>query len=298
MTQPMESEVGSVVAAMLYQRGLVSFDDAWRMSGLREEIFRDAIRAVEKFLPEVMPLTGQTRRVRVPPDFKLSVLMPVYNEAKTIREILERVRAVDLAKEIIVVDDGSDDGTREVLRNEVEDKLADVRVFYSPQNQGKGAAVRKAIKEATGVVCVVQDADLEYDPEEYFQLLEPILDGRADAVYGTRFMGGGPHRVHLFWHYVGNQFLTTISNAFSNLNLTDMETCYKAMRTNLAQSLRLRSDGFDIEPELTLKLAKAGARIYEVPISYSGRSYSEGKKINWQDGVKALYSIVRYRLGD
>jgi glycosyltransferase involved in cell wall biosynthesis len=185
-----------------------------------------------------------------------------------------------------------------VLKSEIEDKVPDVRVFYSARNQGKGAAVRRAIKEATGDVCIVQDADLEYDPQEYFQLLEPIIDGRADAVYGTRFMGGGPHRVHLFWHYVGNQILTTVSNAFSNLNLTDMETCYKAMRTELAQSLSLRANGFDIEPELTLKLAKAGARIYEVPISYSGRSYAEGKKIIWKDGVKALFSIIRYRIGD
>ena len=285
------------MAAILYQRGLVSLEEAVGISGLTEETFANAIQAVEQLAPK-FPVVSSPRRLTIPPDFKLSVLVPVYNEARTVKDILERVLAVNLKKEIIVVDDGSTDGTIEVLKNEIEGQRTDVRVFYSPRNQGKGAAVRRAIKEATGNVCVVQDADLEYDPQEYFQLLEPILDGRADAVYGTRFMGGGPHRVHLFWHYVGNQILTTISNAFSNLNLTDMETCYKLMRTDLAQSLSLRANGFDIEPELTLKLAKAGARIYEVPISYSGRSYAEGKKINWKDGVHALYSIVRYRIAD
>jgi glycosyltransferase involved in cell wall biosynthesis len=297
MNSPNENGAGPVVAAILYQRGLVSLEDAVGISGLTEEMFANAIQAVEKFAPR-FPVVSSPRRLTIPPDFKLSVLMPVYNEARTVKDILGRVGAVNLKKEIIVVDDGSTDGTIEVLKNEIEDQRPDVRVFYSPRNQGKGAAVRRAIKEATGDVCVVQDADLEYDPQEYFQLLEPILDGRADAVYGTRFMGGGPHRVHLFWHYVGNQILTTISNAFSNLNLTDKETCYKLMRTDLVQSLSLRANGFDIEPELTLKLAKAGARIYEVPISYSGRSYAEGKKINWKDGVRALYSIVRYRIAD
>ena len=297
MNSPNENGAGPVVAAILYQRGLVSLEDAVGISGLTEETFATAIQAVEEFAPK-FPVVSNTRPLTIPPDFKLSVLVPVYNEARTVKDILERVQAVNLKKEIIVVDDGSTDGTIEILRTEVQDRQPNVRVFYSERNQGKGAAVRRAIKEATGDVCVVQDADLEYDPHEYFQLLEPILDGRADAVYGTRFMGGGPHRVHLFWHYVGNQILTTISNAFSNLNLTDMETCYKLMRTGLAQSLTLRANGFDIEPELTLKLAKAGARIYEVPISYSGRSYAEGKKINWKDGVRALYSIVRYRIAD
>jgi glycosyltransferase involved in cell wall biosynthesis len=295
MNTSIQTQVGPILAAMLYQNGLASFEDALQMSGLPREIFEQALESANQVLERV---PGGGGRVRIPPDFKLSVLMPVYNEARTIKDILERVRAVPINKEIIVVDDGSTDGTRDLLRNEIEDKVDDVRVIYMPRNQGKGAAVREAIQAAAGDVCVVQDADLEYDPREYFQLLEPIIDGRADVVYGTRFMGGGPHRVHLFWHYVGNQILTTVSNAFSNLNLTDMETCYKVMRTEIAQSLRLRSNGFDIEPELTLKLAKAGARIYEVPISYSGRSYSEGKKINWKDGFKAFYSIVRYRLGD
>jgi glycosyltransferase involved in cell wall biosynthesis len=298
MTEPTDNSAGKVVAAMLYSRGAVSLAEAVRMSGLTEAAFHEAISTTEQLLTAGALRPALSNVMRIPPDFKLSVLMPVYNEARTILEILDRVMAVKISKEIVVVDDGSSDGTVEVLKKEVENRIEGVRVFYSPRNQGKGAAVRRAIKAATGSVCVVQDADLEYDPEEYFQLLEPILDGRADAVYGTRFMGGGPHRVHLFWHYVGNQILTTISNAFSNLNLTDMETCYKLMRTELAQSLPLRANGFDIEPELTLKLAKAGARIYEVPISYSGRSYSEGKKINWKDGVKALYSIVRYRVAD
>ena len=297
MAAPTDNGTGPVVAAILYERGVISRSDAVDISGLSEARFAEIINSVEKFSPNTVLAAGG-RGLVIPPEFKLSVLMPVYNEARTIRNIIERVRAVSLKKEIIVVDDGSSDGTVDLLKSEIEDQVPDVRVFYSPRNQGKGAAVRRAIKEATGDVCVVQDADLEYDPQEYFQLLEPIIDGRADAVYGTRFMGGGPHRVHLFWHYVGNQILTTISNAFSNLNLTDMETCYKLMRTALAQSLTLRANGFDIEPELTLKLAKAGARIYEVPISYSGRSYAEGKKINWKDGVKALYSIVRYRIGD
>jgi len=297
MAAPTDNGTDPVVAAILYERGVISRSDAVDISGLSEARFSEIINSVAKFSPNTVLAAGG-RGLVIPPEFKLSVLMPVYNEARTIRNIIERVRAVNLKKEIIIVDDGSSDGTVDLLKFEIEDKVPDVRVFYSPRNLGKGAAVRRAIKEATGDVCVVQDADLEYDPQEYFQLLEPIIDGRADAVYGTRFMGGGPHRVHLFWHYVGNQILTTISNAFSNLNLTDMETCYKLMRTELAQSLPLRANGFDIEPELTLKLAKAGARIYEVPISYSGRSYAEGKKINWKDGVKALYSIVRYRIGD
>jgi glycosyltransferase involved in cell wall biosynthesis len=233
----------------------------------------------------------------LPPGFRLSVLMPVYNERETIREIVRRVRAVDLPKELIIVDDGSTDGTRRILHEEIEGRWPDVRVRYQERNRGKGAALRAAIGEATGSVCVIQDADLEYDPAEYLKLLGPILDGRADVVYGSRFLGG-PHRVLLFWHYVGNWFLTTLSNVFTNLNLTDMETCYKVSRTDLLQSLRLRSNGFEIEPELTAKFARRRARIYEVPISYSGRDYSEGKKIGWKDGVKALWYIMRYRFFD
>lgn len=236
-------------------------------------------------------------RTPLPEEFRLSVLMPVYNEQATILEIIARVRAVDLPKELVIVDDGSTDGTRDILKENVEDRWPDVRVIYQDRNRGKGAAVRRAIEEAAGTVCIIQDADLEYDPAEYPVLLKPILDGRADVVYGSRFLGG-PHRVLLFWHYVGNQVLTTLSNMFTNLNLTDMETCYKVVRADLLKSLRLRSNGFDIEPELTAKLAKRHARIYEVPISYSGRDYSEGKKIGWRDGFQALWCIVRYRLWD
>jgi glycosyltransferase involved in cell wall biosynthesis len=245
------------------------------------------------------PAVRHVRRTAIdeyswPPGFRLSVLMPVYNEKPTILEIVRRVRSVEVPKELIIVDDASTDGTTEILREQVEDQWPDVRVFYHERNRGKGAALRTAIPHATGSVSLIQDADLEYDPTEYPVLLNPILDGRADVVYGSRFLGG-PHRVLFFWHYVGNQFLTTLSNMFTNLNLTDMETCYKVCRTELLQSLPLRSNGFDIEPELTAKLAKARARIYEVPISYSGRDYSEGKKISWRDGVRALWCIVRFR---
>jgi glycosyltransferase involved in cell wall biosynthesis len=285
---------GAVVAAVLYQRGILSLGEACRLADLPEAEFRNALRAAETLVDGTTTAALPTPRVTLPADFRLSVLMPVYNERKTIREILARVSAVDVPKEILVVDDGSSDGTREVLREEVEPSLPDVRVFYHERNRGKGAAVRTAIRHADGDVCVIQDADLEYDPREYFQLLAPILDGRADVVYGSRFVGGGPHRVHLFWHFLGNQFLTTLSNMFTNLNLTDMETGYKVIRTSLLQSLPLESDGFDIEPELTARLAKARARFYEVPISYSGRDYAEGKKIGWRDGVRALYCILRY----
>lgn len=230
----------------------------------------------------------------LPPDFKLSVLIPVYNECGTIRDILRRVRAVDLPKEILVVDDGSTDGTRDILREEVDARLPDVQVVYHDRNRGKGAAVRTALSRASGTVCVIQDADLEYDPDEYFLLLEPLLDGRADAVYGSRFLGG-PHRAHLFWHYVGNKFLTIFSNMLTNINLTDIETCYKMVRTDLLRSLSLRANGFDLDPELTVKLAKVRARIYEVPISYSGRDYAQGKKVSWKDGARVLWSLAKTR---
>ena len=199
---------------------------------------------------------------------------------------------MNLPKEVIVVDDGSTDGTREILRNEVEARLPDVQVVYHERNRGKGAAVRTALARATGTVCIIQDADLEYDRREYCQLLEPLLDGRADAVCGSRFLGG-PHRVHLFWPYVGNKLLMTFSNLLTNLNLTDIETCDKMIRTDLLRSLALRANGFDIDPELTVKLAKARARMYEVPISYSGRDYAQGKKVGWPDGVKVLWSLVK-----
>ena len=223
----------------------------------------------------------------------LSVVIPCYNEISTVENLLRRVREVPLALEVIVVDDGSTDGTRDLLR-ELDDKLIDQLVFHE-KNEGKGSALRTGFGMARGDVVVVQDADLEYDPHELPILLEPILSGKADAVYGSRFLGG-PHRVLFFWHSIGNRFLTLLSNMFTDLNLTDMETCYKMVRTELLQSLPLSAQRFGIEPELTARLAQAGARIYELPISYNGRSYAEGKKIGWKDGVSALWSILKYNL--
>ncbi len=223
----------------------------------------------------------------------LSVVVPVYNERATIVRLLERVRSVPLHLEVIVVDDGSTDGTRDLLPT-LEGNLVD-RLVLHERNRGKGAALRTGFAHATGDVVVVQDADLEYDPLELPMLLEPILAGKADAVYGSRFLGG-PHRVLLFWHSVGNRVLTLLSNMFTDVNLTDMETCYKMVRRELLQSLPLEADRFGIEPELTARLAQAGARIYELPISYHGRSYAEGKKIGWKDGVSALWAILRYNL--
>lgn len=222
---------------------------------------------------------------------KLSIVIPVYNERATLPKVLQKVKKSPFEKEIIIVDDGSEDGTREFLRGLNEDG---VRVFYHDRNRGKGAAVRTGFREASGDVVIVQDADLEYDPEDYPNLLEPILDGRADVVYGSRFLGG-PHRVLFFWHYAGNRILTLLSNMLTNLNLTDMETCYKAFRREVIQSLELKSNGFDIEPEITVKVARAGYRIYETPISYSGRDYREGKKITWKDAVPAVWALVRFR---
>jgi glycosyltransferase involved in cell wall biosynthesis len=226
----------------------------------------------------------------------LSVLMPVYNEISTIEQILRRVHEVPLSKEIVVVDDGSQDGTRDKLAELAADPTGvPFRLFLQERNQGKGAAIRRAIAEAQGRICIIQDADLEYDPGDYPHLIDPILKGNADAVYGSRFLGG-PHRVLFFWHMMGNRFLTLLSNMLTNLNISDMETCYKVIRTDLAKSLNLKSNRFEIEPEITTKLAKAGARIYEVPISYAGRGYQEGKKIGWKDGFKAIWAIVRFRL--
>lgn len=223
----------------------------------------------------------------------ISVIIPVYNEVKTIKEIVKRVQSVDLAKEIIIVDDASTDGTREVL-NELKEGEG-ITVLFHQSNQGKGAALRTACKEVKGDIVIIQDADLEYDPQEYSKLIRPILEGKADAVYGSRFLGG-PHRVLLFWHYVGNKLLTLFSNMFTNLNLTDMETCYKVFKTSLLKELTIESNRFGVEPEITTKLAKLKCRIYEVDISYSGRDYGEGKKINWKDGIAAFYWIVKYNL--
>ena len=227
---------------------------------------------------------------------KISVVMPVYNEVGTIKEIVSRVQAVALDKEIIIVDDCSTDGTREHLE-EIVQTQENVRVLYHEHNRGKGAALRTGFGLVTGDVVVIQDADLEYDPREYLTLLEPIVDGRADVVYGSRFLGG-PHRVLYFWHYLGNKFLTLLSNALTNLNLTDMETCYKIFKREVIEGIKLKSNRFGFEPEFTAKIAKKGFRIYETPISYSGRSYAEGKKIGWKDGVKAIFAIVWFRFFD
>lgn len=225
---------------------------------------------------------------------KLSVVIPVFNEVATIQEILQQVRKVPIAKEIIVVDDGSTDGTREALRGL---SWPDLVVLYHDENRGKGASLRTGFTKVTGDVVLVQDADLEYDPSEYPRLLKPILEDKADVVYGSRF-GGEIHRVLFFWHYVGNRFLTTLSNMFTNLNLSDMETCYKVFRSSLLSRMRLKSNRFGFEPEFTVKVARLGCRIYEVPVSYHGRGYESGKKITWKDGVNAIGCIVWYRFFD
>ena len=230
-----------------------------------------------------------------PATLVLSVLVPVYNERATIETIVEQVRgAVQVRLEIICVDDCSSDGTRDILARLNADGRIDKLILHEV-NRGKGAAIRTALAASTGDVVIVQDADLEYDPADWPVLLQPLIDGKADAVFGSRFLGG-PHRVLFFWHYVANKALTTLSNMFTNVNLTDMETCYKAMRGEIARSLKLTSDRFGFEPEVTARLAQANARIFEVPISYSGRTYAEGKKIGWKDGVAAFWQIVKYNL--
>jgi glycosyltransferase involved in cell wall biosynthesis len=234
----------------------------------------------------------------------LSVIVPVYNEAKTIQAVVERILSVKLAAgiqtELLIVDDCSTDGTAGLLNKFVSELLDNrIRVIYHEVNKGKGAAIQTGIRYATGDLIVIQDADREYDPEEYNLLLRPFLDGHADVVYGSRFMGGNPHRVLFFWHSIGNKFLTFLSNAFTNLNLTDMETCYKMFRADVLKKIKLKEKRFGFEPEVTSKIAKIpGIRIYEVGISYYGRTYAEGKKIGWVDGLKAIYCIVRYSLFD
>jgi glycosyltransferase involved in cell wall biosynthesis len=233
---------------------------------------------------------------------KLSVLIPVYNEERTLEEVVRRVRSIDLPKEIILVDDGSKDRSRELLTQlqqqseRAPDPLNEIRVFLQPNNQGKGAAIKVALDHAHGDVIIIQDADLEYDPHDYPALLQPIERGLADVVYGTRFAGGGAHRVLFFWHSLGNRMLTLVSNMLTNLNLSDMEVGYKMFRADVLRSIKLESKRFGFEPEVTLKLAKKGYRFYEVPISYHGRTYQEGKKITWKDGVSALYYMLRFRL--
>ena len=230
---------------------------------------------------------------------KLSIVIPVYNEAATISKIVDLVRSVDvgLEKEILLVDDCSRDGTREVLEK-LGQAGADLKVLFHAVNQGKGAALRTGFGAATGDVVLIQDADLEYDPKEYPRLLQPILDGHADVVYGSRFLGGGAHRVEFYWHYLGNLLLTTLSNMTTNLNLTDMEVCYKVFKREVIQSIPLQENRFGFEVEITAKIAKRKLKIYEVPISYYGRDYSEGKKIGWKDGFSALRCIVKYAFAD
>ena len=245
---------------------------------------------------------------------KVSIVIPVYNEKSTIDEILRRVLDTEFRKEVIIVDDCSTDGTRQILENmaarqannepsaPAQDgsdavELRDLRFFFQTPNQGKGAALRRGFAETTGEIVLVQDADLEYDPRDYSVLLEPIIDGRADVVYGSRFLGG-PQRVHYFWHYVANRILTLLSDIFTNLKLTDVETCYKVFRKEVLKGIEIKSNLFGFEPEITAKIAKHDWRIYEVTITYAGRTYEEGKKITWKDGVQALWCIIRFRLSD
>jgi glycosyltransferase involved in cell wall biosynthesis len=235
---------------------------------------------------------------------KLSVLVPVYNEERTLEEVVRRVCGFQIPKEIILVDDGSEDQSRTILTRLQEenaranDPLNQIKVFFQPVNQGKGAALKTALSHVTGDIVLVQDADLEYDPKDYPSLLAPIHAGQADVVYGTRFYGGGAHRVLFFWHYMGNLALTLISNMLTNLNLSDMEVGYKVFRAEAVKGINLKSNRFGFEPEITVKLAKKRCRFYEVPISYHGRTYEEGKKITWKDGIAALYYLIRFRLAD
>jgi glycosyltransferase involved in cell wall biosynthesis len=224
---------------------------------------------------------------------KLSVVMPVYNEQSTLRQVIERVLAVPLETELICVDDGSTDNSREIL-GAIGAECPQVRVLLQARNMGKGAALRRGIQESTGDYVIIQDADLEYDPLDYPTLLRPLIEGKADVVYGSRFLGSGPHRVLYFWHFVGNQMLTLLSNAMTNLNLSDMETCYKVFRREVIQSIPIEENRFGFEPEITVKIAKRSLRVYEVGISYWGRTYEEGKKIGWRDGFRALFCLLKY----
>lgn len=226
---------------------------------------------------------------------QLSVVMPVYNECATLREIVSRVLSIPLDLELICVDDGSRDGSGEILA-ELESQHPEIKVFLQPHNIGKGAALRRGIEQATGEFVIIQDADLEYDPAEYPILLAPLIQGKADVVFGSRFLGSGPHRVLYFWHFVGNRVLTIISNALTNINLSDMETCYKAFRREVIQSIPLEENRFGFEPEITVKVAKRRLKIYEVGISYWGRTYEEGKKIGWKDGFRALWCLLKYSI--
>jgi glycosyltransferase involved in cell wall biosynthesis len=279
------------ISADLYLRGVIGLEEAANLADRPISVFErelaDTFRtasATATAAPEAPPLT-------------LSVVIPVYNERHTFLQLLDAVRAVPIHKEVVIIDDCSTDGTGEMLREQVDGVIPGVRVLYQTHNQGKGAALRRGFTEALGDIVLVQDADLEYDPREYPQLIQPILAGKADVVYGTRFQGGA-HRVLYFWHSVGNRFLTTLSNMFTDLNLTDMETCYKVFRREVIQNIPLRQNRFGFEPEVTAKIARRGWRIFEVPISYNGRSYAEGKKIGWKDGVQAIWCILRYAFKD
>ncbi len=227
-------------------------------------------------------------------NFKLSVIIPVYNEKATIEEILRRVQCVKLDKEIVLVDDFSTDGTREILQNLSQN--GELRILFHPRNRGKGAAIRTALEHATGDIIIIQDADLEYDPEDYHQVIRPILAGKAKVAYGSRFLG--EHKAMYFWHTVGNKMLTLVTNVLFDSTLTDMETCYKAFATEVIKPLKIKANRFEFEPEITAKVLKRGHRIYEVPISYDGREFDEGKKITWKDGFKALFHLVKYRFVD
>jgi len=281
-------------STMLFPNGSMQNSQDWVSSLLPEE----KLGVLHQLLGE--PACRQLGIYPIPVDFKLSVVIPVYNEERWIREVVRRVLEVPIPKELVIVDDCSTDNSRMILR-QLEAEHSNIRLVLQPHNQGKGAALRDGFKHARGDVVLVQDADLEYDPAEYPKLIQPILEGRADVVYGSRFIGDS-HRVLYFWHYLANKGLTLLSNMFTNLNLTDMETCYKVFRREVLQDIRLKSNRFGFEPEITAKIARRGRRpgwrIYEIPISYAGRTYEEGKKIGFKDALTAFWCILRFRYFD
>jgi len=278
------------MAADLMSRGLVSLDDAAALAGYPADEFR---QLVQRRFRQAAVASGVSPAGDTAP--LLSVIIPVYNERETVLRVIEAVRESPVESEIIVVDDGSTDGTAELLKARFGEGDEAVRLILLPYNRGKGHALRQGFEAATGHILLIQDADLEYDPIQYPSLLAPILSGDADVVFGSRFLGGS-HRVLYFWHSVGNRLLTTLSNIFTDLNLTDMESCYKVFRRPVLQSIALTEEGFGIEPEITARIAQRGWRVYEVPITYRGRTYAEGKKIGWRDGVEAVWCILRHNL--